>query len=115
MRDRSIGGSDGRPWPSAVWSNGGRLGTRNMENGMEQDPIQRRFSEGEEQLPDSPQKRHVGRFSEGEEQLPDSPQDNHVGRFSEGQEQLPDSPAKKRVGRFSEGEESSPERRAESP
>ena len=96
MRDRSIGGSDGRPWPSAVWSNGGRLGTRNMENGMEQDPTQRRFSEGEEQLPDSPQ-------------------DNHVGRFSEGQEQLPDSPAKKRVGRFSEGEESSPERRAESP
>ena len=47
-----------------------------------------------EQLPDSPEKDHVGRFSEGEEQLPDSPEKDHVGRFSEGEEQLPDSPAK---------------------
>jgi len=44
-----------------------------MENGMEQDPTQRRFSEGEEQLPDSPQDNHVGRFSEGQEQHPARP------------------------------------------
>ncbi len=63
-----------------------------------------RFSEGEEQLPDSPEKDHVGRFSEGEEQLPDSPEKDHVGRFSEGEEQLPDSPGKDHVGRYSEGD-----------
>ena len=33
---------------------------------------------------------HVGRFSEGEETLPDSPEKDQVGRFSEGEEALPD-------------------------
>ena len=63
-----------------------------------------RFSEGEEQLPESAEKEHVGRFSEGEEQLPESAEKEHVGRFSEGEEQLPDSAEKDRVGRYSEGD-----------
>ena len=33
---------------------------------------------------------HIGRFSEGEEVLPDSPEKDHVGRFSEGEEAIPD-------------------------
>ena len=45
---------------------------------------------------------HIGRFSKGEEQLPDSPEKRRVGRFSDGDEQLPDSPEKERVGRFSD-------------
>ena len=45
----------------------------------------RRFSEGEEAIPDpDPEK---GRFSEGEEQLPESdPQKHAEGGFAEGQE-----------------------------
>jgi hypothetical protein len=103
-RDTSIRWSaEGRPLTVEAQ----RFRHPSMEMDMEQDRAQRRFSEGEEQLPDSPEKRHVGRFSEGEEQLPDTPEKRHVGRFSEGQEELPDSPRKRHVGRFGDGEERS--------
>ena len=44
----------------------------------------RRFSEGVEQLPDTPQKRATGRFSEGIEQLPETPEKQALSRFSRG-------------------------------
>jgi hypothetical protein len=62
-----------------------------------------RFSEGMEQLPETPGKRHVGRFSEGTEQLPETPGKRHVGRFSEGVEQLPETEWKLRPGSFADG------------
>jgi hypothetical protein len=49
-----------------------------------------------------------GRFSEGAEELPDSPEKHVEGRFSEGAEELPDSPEKHVERRFSEGIERSP-------
>ena len=60
----------------------------------------RRFSEGIEQLPDTPQKRVPGRFSCGIER---SPKNTVTRRFSEGIEQLPDTPEKRALGRFSRG------------
>jgi hypothetical protein len=62
-----------------------------------------RFSEGMEQLPETPGKRHVGHFSEGMEQLPKTPGNRHVGRFSEGIEQLPQSDWNLRLGSFADG------------
>ena len=59
-----------------------------------------KFSEGEEDLPDSPEKERVGRFSDGEEELPDSAAKEHVGRFSEGEEEDPDSPEDERAGQL---------------
>ena len=50
-----------------------------------------RFSEGAEQLPDSPEKRVERRFSEGAEELPDSPEKRVERRFSEGIERSPTS------------------------
>ena len=48
---------------------------------------------------------HRGKFSEGEEELPDSPAKEHVGRFSEGEEEEPDSPEKERPGSFGDHDE----------
>jgi hypothetical protein len=60
------------------------------EDVMHEHRSQGRFSQGQEQLPDTPEKERVGRFSDGEEQLPDTPAKEHVGEFSEGAEQIPD-------------------------
>ena len=60
----------------------------------------RRFSEGIEHLPDTPEKRLTGRFSCGIER---SPKNTVTRRFSEGIEQLPDTPEKRALGRFSRG------------
>jgi hypothetical protein len=49
------------------------------------------------------QSMHVGRFSEGMEQLPETPGKRHVGRFSEGIEQLPRSEWNLRLGSFADG------------
>jgi hypothetical protein len=46
----------------------------------------------------------LGRFSEGEEALPDSPEREHRGRFSQGLEQLGDADPQKHIRRrYSEG------------
>src|SRR5918995_1146579 len=66
-----------------------------------QDQHLRRNGEAVEQL----RRMHLGRFSEGVEQLPETPRKLHVGRFSEGVEQLPETPGKLHVGHFSEGVE----------
>jgi hypothetical protein len=71
-----------------------------------------RFSEGMEQLPETPDKRHVGHFSEGIEQLPETPGKRHVGRFSEGIEQLPQSEWNLRLGSFADGLREAKQRRA---
>ena len=63
----------------------------------------RRFSEGVEQLPDTPEKRMTGRFSCGVERSPNTPEKTVTRRFSEGIEQLPDTPQKRALGRFSRG------------
>jgi hypothetical protein len=60
-----------------------------------------RFSEGIEQLPDTPSKRRVGRFSAGIEQRPHSKL--RKGRFSEGSERLPRTPSTLRRGSFATG------------
>jgi nucleotide-binding universal stress UspA family protein len=62
-----------------------------------------RFSEGIEQLPDSPDKVRKGRFSTGIEQLPDTPSKQRAGRFSDGIEKLPRTPARLRRGTFADG------------
>jgi hypothetical protein len=49
------------------------------------------------------QSMHLGRFSEGMEQLPETPGKRHVGRFSEGVEQLPETEWKLRPGSFADG------------
>jgi hypothetical protein len=64
-----------------------------------------RFSEGIEQLPETPGKLHFGRFSEGIEQLPEIPGKLHLGRFSEGMEQLPGTARNLRRGSFADGYE----------
>jgi hypothetical protein len=71
-----------------------------------------RFSEGMEQLPETPGKRHVGRFSEGLEQLPETPGKRHVARFSEGMEQLPQNEWNLRLGSFADGLREAKQRRA---
>jgi hypothetical protein len=60
------------------------------------------FAEGEKTLPDVEPE---GRFSEGQEEFPDSPEKLVKERFSEGQEELPDSPEKHKEGSFAEGQE----------
>jgi hypothetical protein len=46
----------------------------------------------------------LGRFSDGEQALPDSPERDHRGRFSEGQELTGDADPQKHIRRrFSEG------------
>jgi nucleotide-binding universal stress UspA family protein len=62
-----------------------------------------RFSEGIEQLPDSPDKVRTGRFSTGIEQRPNPPSKQRAGRFSEGSEQLTRTPARLRRGTFADG------------
>jgi hypothetical protein len=47
-------------------------------------PVMRRFSEGIEQLPETPEKNATRRFSEGIEQLPETPEKNATRRFSPG-------------------------------
>jgi len=47
----------------------------------------------------------IGRFSDGQEQLPESERRMRIGRFSDGQEQLPESERRMRIGRFSDGQE----------
>jgi len=72
------------------------------------EPEEERFSEGQEDLPETPDKEKLGdfaegqatdagahkaeeeRFSEGQEQLPETPEKEHTGSFAEGQEQLDD-------------------------
>jgi hypothetical protein len=44
-------------------------------------PVMRRFSEGIEQLPETPEKNATRRFSEGIEQLPETPEKNATRRF----------------------------------
>ena len=63
----------------------------------------RRFSEGIEQLPDTPEKRLTGRFSCGIERYPNTPEKAVTRRFSHGIEQLPDTAKKRALGRFSRG------------
>ena len=63
----------------------------------------RRFSEGIEQLPETPEKRLTGRFSCGIEKWPDTPEKIETKRFSHGIEQLPDTPEKRAIGDFSRG------------
>jgi hypothetical protein len=64
----------------------------------------RRFSEGMEQLPDTPQKQLTGRFSYDIERWPpNTPEKTVTRRFSHGVEQLPDTPEKRSLGRFSRG------------
>ena len=60
-----------------------------------------RFSEGIEQLPDTPSKRRIGRFGAGNEQRTQSKL--RRGRFSEGIEQLPRAPSRLRRGSFANG------------
>ena len=49
--------------------------------------VTRRFSEGVEQLPETPEKNATRRFSEGIERLPETPEKNATRRFSEGIEE----------------------------
>jgi nucleotide-binding universal stress UspA family protein len=62
-----------------------------------------RFSEGLEQLPQTPNKLRHGRFSDGIEDLPVTPDGLHRGRFSSGIERLPHSAATLRRGSFADG------------
>jgi hypothetical protein len=62
-----------------------------------------RFSDGIEQLADTPEKRRIGRFSTGIERRPQTPAKLRRGRFSEGIEQLPETPSKVRRGSFADG------------
>jgi len=68
------------------------------------------FAEGEASPEQYPDDKAVGRFSEGQEDLPDSdPEKIHHGRFSEGQEELgEDDPEKHEERRFSEGQDAEP-------
>ena len=68
------------------------------------------FAEGEASPEEYPDDEAVGRFSEGQEDLPDSdPEKIHHGRFSEGQEELgEDDPEKHEERRFSEGQDAEP-------
>jgi hypothetical protein len=52
-----------------------------------------------------PKNWRIGRFSDGQEQLPESERRMRIGRFSDGQEQLPESERRMRIGRFSDGQE----------
>ncbi len=65
------------------------------------------FAEGEKTIPRThlEEEEREGRFSEGQELLPDSPEKHVPERFSEGQEELPDSPEKHKEGSFAEGQE----------
>src|SRR5512132_1883925 len=62
-----------------------------------------RFSEGVEQLAESPDTLRQGRFSWGIDRLLEVPGKLHVARFSEGIEQLPDTVKKRRNGSFADG------------
>jgi hypothetical protein len=68
-----------------------RRGT--FAEGQAADPEQledERYSEGQEELPDSAEKRHHGRYREGVEELPEEDPEKHVeGRFSTGQDDEP--------------------------
>ncbi len=68
------------------------------------------FAEGEASPAEYPDDEAVGRFSEGQEDLPDSdPEKIHHGRFSEGQEELgEEDPEKHEERRFSEGQDAEP-------
>jgi len=63
---------------------------RGIREGPEADvEVERRFSEGVEQTPDTPEKTVERRFSEGVEQTPDTPEKTVERRFSEGVERSP--------------------------
>jgi nucleotide-binding universal stress UspA family protein len=62
-----------------------------------------RFSDGLEQLPQTPNKRRHGRFSDGLEDLPVTPDGLDRGRFSGGIERLPHATATLRRGSFADG------------
>jgi hypothetical protein len=99
---RSKGSGEARDWtrdrPWEAWVN---IGT-STEAAVDQLHLGR-FSEGVEQLPDSPDKIRRGRFSTGIERLPDTPSKQRAGRFSEGVEKLPRTPATLRRGSFADG------------
>jgi hypothetical protein len=65
-----------------------------------------RFSEGQEEQAETPEKEQLGRFSEGQELRPKPVRSSeHEGRFSEGQELRGETPEKEHEGRFSDGQE----------
>jgi hypothetical protein len=65
---------------------------RGIREGPEADvEVHRRFSEGVEQTPDTPDKTITRRFSEGVEQTPETPDKTTERRFSEGVERSPTS------------------------
>ena len=65
---------------------------RGIREGPEADvEVQRRFSEGIEQTPETPEKAVERRFSEGIEQTPETPEKAVERRFSEGVEESPTS------------------------
>jgi hypothetical protein len=65
---------------------------RGIREGPEADvEVQRRFSEGAEQTPETPDKTIKRRFSEGVEQTPETPDKTTERRFSEGVERSPTS------------------------
>jgi hypothetical protein len=68
------------------------------------------FAEGEATPEVFPEDEAVRRFSEGQEELPDADlEKQHHGRFSKGQEELPESdPEKHEERRFSEGQDHEP-------
>ena len=68
------------------------------------------FAEGEASPEVFPEDEAVRRFSEGQEELPDEDlEKQHHGRFSEGQEELPEEdPEKHEERRFSEGQDHQP-------
>ena len=68
------------------------------------------FAEGEASPEVFPEDEAVRRFSEGQEELPDADlEKHHHGRFSEGQEELPEEdPEKHEERRFSEGQDHQP-------
>jgi hypothetical protein len=69
---------------------------------------ERRYSEGLEETPETPEKVDVPRFSEGMEEPPETAEEEHEGRFSEGLEETPQTAEKAERRRFSEGLERDP-------
>src|SRR5918992_3176023 len=107
-------GGPASPDPGAPWLDAARRGHANPAGrpeqttptdtrGMEMTAVTkqrtgpkgtRRFSEGIEHLPDTPEKRLTGRFSFGIERSTNTPEKTVTRRFSHGLEQLPDTPEK---------------------
>ncbi len=65
------------------------------------------FAEGESDPKAYPDELKVGTFAEGEERLPDSPEKEHRGTFAEGESDPERYPDERHVGRFGETEKPS--------